>query len=99
MVIYVDIDNTIFNTNGRDYENSTPIVENIEKINQLYDNGHTIIYWTARGRKSGKNYFMLTLSQLVDNKCKFHSLDTTSKPSYDYIIDDKAIKFDEISKI
>ena len=55
-VIYVDIDETIchretavdFGTT-HDYTKAQPIVENIEKINKLYDEGNTIVYWTPRG--------------------------------------------------
>ena len=39
----IDIDGTIFKTEGMDYENSVPIPERIAKINQLYDEGNTII--------------------------------------------------------
>ena len=50
MVIYVDIDETIcVSPESRDYSLATPIKENIEKINKLYDSGDTIVYWTARG--------------------------------------------------
>ena len=44
------------------YKNSTPNFENIKKANKLFDDGHTITYWTARGCKSGKTaeYFQLT---------------------------------------
>ena len=50
MIIYVDIDETICNTpNSRDYSLSEPMMERIEKINKLYDEGNTIIYWTAVG--------------------------------------------------
>ena len=51
MKIYVDIDNTICNTNGMDYENSKPIIKNAKKINKLYEK-HEITYWTARGSVS-----------------------------------------------
>lgn len=55
-VIYVDIDETICNTSGdRKYENATPIEENISKVNKLYDEGHTIVYWTARGSRKQIN--------------------------------------------
>ena len=43
MKIFIDIDNTIFKTMSMDYYNSRPIKENIDKLNRLYDNGHTII--------------------------------------------------------
>ena len=36
MIYYVDIDHTIFNTQGMDYENSKPIIDRIEKINKRY---------------------------------------------------------------
>lgn len=96
MKIYVDVDNTVFKTNGNDYVNSVPIPENITKINKLYDEGNTIIYWTARGKSRGLNFFMLTLDQLVKAGCKFHSLDAEHKPRYDLLICDKTKRIEEI---
>ena len=49
MNIYVDIDNTICNTEGSDYPNSSPRYDQIKKINKLFDEGNKITYWTARG--------------------------------------------------
>tara|TARA_B100001057_G_scaffold493541_1_gene588184 strand:+ start:698 stop:1015 length:318 start_codon:yes stop_codon:yes gene_type:complete len=89
MKIYVDIDNTICSTNGMEYENSTPIIENIEKVNVLFEN-HTIIMWTARGTLSNKNYFELTYKQLKKWGVKFNEL-RMGKPAYDLLIDDKAL--------
>ena len=67
MKIFIDIDNTILNTTGNLYSESTPNKENIAKANKLYDEGHTITYWTARGCKSGNSaeYFRLTYEQLI----------------------------------
>ena len=54
MVVYIDIDETIANTpENRDYSLSTPIQENIEKANKFYDDGHIVVYWTARGTVTG----------------------------------------------
>ena len=78
MLIYVDIDNTICKTNSMDYKNAKPIKDNIDKINKLYDEGNTIVYWTARGTKTGINIW----------GCKFHEL-RMGKPNYDLFIDDK----------
>lgn len=89
MIIYVDIDNTIFYTNGMDYENSKPIIKNIEKINSLYEN-NTIIMWTARGTLSNNNYFELTYNQLKKWGVKFNEL-RMGKPAFDLLIDDKAL--------
>ena len=61
MIIYVDIDETICQTpDSRDYNQSVPMNDRIGKINNLYDNGHTIIYWTARGTQSGINWREVT---------------------------------------
>jgi len=91
MIIYVDIDETICNTpEDRDYAKSIPIVENIEKINKLYDEGNTIIYWTARGSGSGLNWYDLTESQLKKWGVKYNGFNI-GKPMYDLFICDKAI--------
>ena len=71
-VIYVDIDETIchretsvdFGTT-HDYTKAKPIQENIEKINKLYDEGNTIVYWTARGSRKQIDWTNLTEKQLA----------------------------------
>lgn len=90
----VDIDNTIFDTAKSDYENATPIIARIKKINYLFDQGHTVIYWTARGGRSGIDWYDFTLKQLDKAGCKYSKL-LTNKPSYDIWIDDKAINSEE----
>jgi len=100
MLIYVDIDETIADYQpGEDktaYENAAPIPMNIEKINKLYDEGNTIIYWTARGSVSKIDYYPLTKSQLDSWGCKYHELITGEKPPYDLIICDKSRRIEEI---
>lgn len=95
--IRVDIDETICQCpdNPRDYFKSLPIKENIEKINKLYDQGHIIIYWTARGSRTGIDWYDLTLNQLTSWGCKFHEL-YCNKPYYDILIDDKSLRIEEI---
>jgi CMP-N,N'-diacetyllegionaminic acid synthase len=91
MVIYIDIDDTICNSpNKPDYTNSTPILENIEKANKLYDQGNTIIYWTARGTVSGIDWKDITLNQFKTWGVKYHDI-KFGKPYYDLFIDDKNI--------
>jgi hypothetical protein len=90
MIIYIDIDETICHSPNKDYPNSIPIYENIAKANQLYDQGHTIVYWTARGSSSGIDWSELTQRQLNDWEVKRHQL-KLGKPSYDLFIDDKAL--------
>ena len=91
MIIYVDIDETICETPpDRNYKLSNPIKENIKNINDLYDQGHTIIYWTARGTGSGIDWRDLTEEQFEKWGVKYHRL-KLSKPIYDLFICDKAI--------
>jgi hypothetical protein len=96
MKIYVDIDNTICKTEGTDYKSAMPIKSNIEKINNLFDEGHEIIYWTARGSVTKINYFDLTSKQLQTWNCKFHKLSVGEKPYYDLLICDKTKRIEEI---
>lgn len=89
-VIYVDIDETICITPpDRDYRKAVPIAEHIARVNQWHDQGHKIVYWTARGGWSGKDYTSLTKAQLEAWGARYHSL-ATGKPSYDLLICDKA---------
>tara|TARA_R110002020_G_scaffold423996_6_gene633150 strand:- start:107 stop:427 length:321 start_codon:yes stop_codon:yes gene_type:complete len=91
MIIYVDIDETICRYEGeREYSNALPVKENIEKINNLYDKGHEIVYWTARGSTTGIDWANLTATQLEKWNAKHTSL-KLKKPHYDLFICDKAI--------
>ena len=59
-IIYVDVDGTIcenlqlpdFDDRPMDYKKAIPLPNRIKHINELYDKGHTIVYWTARGCRS-----------------------------------------------
>lgn len=85
----VDIDGTICTQTASDYPNAQPLYDRIAKINALYEEGHTIIYWTARGAASGKDWADLTCSQLSEWGCKYHEF-RMGKPQYDVWVDDKA---------
>ncbi len=96
MIYCFDLDNTICQTKDKNYVNSTPIVEVINRINHLHDNGNEIIIYTARGMgrfngdvKSAYDfYYEMTKSQLDSWGVKYHKL-MLGKPSFDYFIDDK----------
>lgn len=90
MTYYVDIDNTICSTTGSNYQDSTPIFHRILRINELFNNGHNIFYWTARGNRSNQDHHDLTIRQLDLWGCLRHGL-IMNKPSFDLLIDDKAI--------
>lgn len=103
-VAFVDIDETIcFYDNNRIYELAKPDYANIAKINKLYNNGWTIVYWTARGSSQTDNkdridYLQkMTEEQLSEWGAKFHRLEIgDKKPSYDLVIDDKAKRIEEL---
>ena len=96
-VIYVDIDETICITpdSPRVYEEAKPIRENIDKVNKLYDEGNTIVYWTARGSRSKIDWYDLTKSQLDQWGAKHHEL-RCDKPYYDMSYDDKSFRIEEL---
>jgi|TARA_B110000285_G_scaffold73278_1_gene84513 hypothetical protein len=98
MKIFVDIDETICEHLGErlGYKDPTPLMQNIEKINKLYDDGNQITYWTARGSYSGIDYYEITKSQLDEWGCKYHFLSVGEKPSYDLLICDKTKRIEEI---
>jgi hypothetical protein len=91
MTYYVDIDETICYYEGnREYPNALPNHKRIKKINALYDEGNTIVYWTARGGTTGIDWTELTQKQLKEWNVKHHELKMW-KPSYDLFICDKAV--------
>jgi hypothetical protein len=97
MNIYVDIDETIcFYEGERDYNLAKPSMENIEKINILFEKGNEITYWTARGSVTKIDWFDVTKKQLDEWGCKYHRLITGEKPAYDLLICDKTKRIEEI---
>ncbi len=100
MAIYViDLDGTLCDTKrspeGWRYLEAVPFPERIEKVNKLYDEGHTIIIETARGCTSGRSWLIDTIEQLKGFGLKFHTVRTGIKYGADYFIDDKAINSDD----
>ena len=104
----VDIDGTIcyHRSKSSHYSQARPMKDRIKFFNKLYDAGHTIIYWTARGgsersKAAGRCYYDFTWKQLESWGCKFHDLSTGSKgkyikPACDLVIDDKSKRIEEI---
>jgi hypothetical protein len=90
MKYLVDIDGTICTNTFGDYQNAQPFVDRIEHFNNLFDQGHEIHYWTARGGNSGVDWTILTKQQFVNWQVKYTTL-KLGKPTYDIWIDDKAV--------
>ena len=83
-----DIDGTIFATEDSDYPNSQPIPHRIALLNKLYDEGHQITIFTARGTLTGIDWRELTIEQLEKWGVRYHTL-ILGKPHADIFIDDK----------
>jgi len=98
VVIFVDIDGTICETRDGDYKNSKPHVGRIEQINRLYDKGHEIVYYTARGTTTRLDWKIITMNQLHQWKAKHHNL-IMGKNNYDLMICDKAVNADEFFRL
>lgn len=98
MTYVFDIDGTICSKTDGDYTQAQPLPERIEKVNRLYDEGHTVILLTARGMGRSNNsvnfayesFYDLTHSQLKEWGVKFHEL-FLGKPAADHYIDDKGV--------
>ena len=100
MIYVFDIDGTICTkVNDGDYSKSKPLTERIEAVNTLYDEGHTIIFQTARGMGRSSNsvawshkaFYEFTKEQLTGWGVNFHSL-FLGKPAGDIYVDDKGMK-------
>lgn len=97
MKYVIDIDGTICTNTEGDYKAAQPLYDRIQYFNRLFDAGHTVIYFTARGMGRFNNdaarahaeFFDLTAGQLQKWGVKFTQL-IMGKPSGDLYIDDKA---------
>ena len=100
MKIFIDIDETIcYNSSDLDYTKAKPIKENIKRMNSLFDSGHNITCWSARGTGTGINWYSVTIKQFKKWGVKYHPLSLGKKPIFDLLIDDKALNIADLSKI
>jgi hypothetical protein len=106
-IIRIDIDETIchYPDGNRIYENAIPLSNKIAIFNQLYNDGNTIIYWTARGSGRIIDGKELTDEEMDERKCYLKQLSEeqlnkwnvlrheiiVGKPAFDLLIDDKAM--------
>ena len=100
MIYVFDLDNTLCDTKKKedgnwDYLGAKPLLERIEMVNKLYDEGNRIIVETARGCVSRKNWYEQTFNQLISFGLRFHELRAGVKFNADFFIDDKAINSED----
>lgn len=85
-----DIDGTLCEQEKSDYTLAKPFRSRIDRVNRLFDEGHRIVLFTARGSKSGIDWRGSTLVQLSQWGLRYHEL-ILGKPHADVYVDDKAV--------
>jgi nucleoside-diphosphate-sugar epimerase len=94
-----DIDGVVARlTCENDYNKSTPNVKMIAAINALYDAGHRIIMFTARGYITGISWETVTNNQLQSWGLRYHELHF-GKPAADYYVDDRMISIAALTEM
>lgn len=97
--ICCDIDGIIATkTLENNYELSKPLQNNIKIINKLYEKGHYIVLFTARGYKTGIDWSNTTKQQIEKWNVWYHELHF-GKPDADVYIDDKFQDLEELMKL
>ncbi len=89
MQFIIDLDGTIC-TEEKTYSRSLakPKKGAVESVNSLYNEGHTVIIYTARTWME----YEMTVAWLANHGVKYHQL-MMGKPIGDYWIDDRALNF------
>jgi len=91
-----DLDGVVFTlVADLDYAKALPVEKTVRLINHLYDGGHTIKLYTARGSATGKDWRNVTEEQLRACGLRYHELHF-GKPAADYYIDDHFISLESL---
>jgi len=92
MIVGVDIDGTLCNeTDGWDYENRTPRLDIIKKVNALHKKGWVVVLYTAR-----REYDRFkTVVWLKKYKVKYDDI-IFDKPKFDLYVGDEVKRPEEL---
>ena len=109
--IAFDLDDTLCTRTSEEgavekYHTCQPINPMIDIVNELYEEGHQIIIYTARGMTSfqgdvkriNQELRSLTIKQLKEWGINFHKL-IMGKAHYDLLVDDKVINSLRVTSI
>lgn len=102
MRLVIDLDDTISVHYNRDFEHARPVMETIEKIRQMKQDGWEIVVYSARGQNSCKGDLALIEQRnreqverwLRGHKVPFDEL-RFGKPLGDVYVDDKGISLQD----
>ncbi len=89
-----DVDGVICTNTHGEYEKAMPIGRTIAQINALYDVGHKIVLFTARGTVTSRDCREITEQQMNAWGVRYHEL-LFGKPYFDLMIDDRAMSLEE----
>jgi hypothetical protein len=102
MTYCFDLDGTLCTITNGDYDLAKPLMDRISVVNNLYESGNHIIINTARGSKTGIDWYDKTENQIKNWGLNFHELYVGVKIDADLFIDDKAVSdkifFENIQK-
>jgi carbamoyl-phosphate synthase large subunit len=90
LIFCFDLDGTICSEKYQDYHKEEVLPKIGDKIRNLYQKGHQILIYTARGAKSGTDWKPLVEKQLSEWEIPYHQI-ITKKPFADFYIDNKGI--------
>lgn len=93
MIYCFDIDGTLCTKTDGAYERAEPFHDRIAVVNALYEAGHVIKLFTARGSTTGIDWRSVTETQMQVWSVRYHEL-ILGKPEADVFIDDKAFNAD-----
>jgi CMP-N,N'-diacetyllegionaminic acid synthase len=99
LVFCFDVDGIIATlVPDNDYAKAGPVRTTIELINRLFDAGHHIVIFTARGSATGLDWSSVTKDQMRIWGVKYHEL-RFGKPAADVYIDDKFLPLSEVHQM
>ncbi len=91
-----DLDGTLCTSvKNSKYSDAKPLSDRISYVNGLFESGHTIIIYTARGSVSKIDHENFTQKQLLEWGVKYHHLICNAKPFAHVYIDDRGHNADE----
>lgn len=94
-----DIDGVIATVvRDMNYATAGPMESNIAIVNRLYDQGNTIILFTARGTMTGIDWSAVTAEQMRRWGVKHHEL-KFGKPAADYYVDDRMVSLGDLARL
>jgi len=95
----IDIDGVLASAVPPDrYEDAQPLREAIAAVNGLFDAGHEIVLFTARGSATGIDWHAVTERQMREWDVRYHRL-LFGKPAADYYVDDRALLPDQLKQV